>query len=280
MQRISYLNSEYLPHEKCFVHIEDRGFQLADGVYEVILFANNKLIDFDGHITRLFRSLNEVKINHNFSKDLIKELMLNLFKKNNMSEGTCYIQITRGAANRVPYLPANLTPTICATVSPKKEMSEEEFKNGFTVMTNDDIRWHRCDIKTTALLASSMLNQKAKDLGYNDVIFIRSGVVTESSYANLFFIDQDDNLITKLADNLILRGITRDRFIEIAKNNNINVIEKNFNLEELLKAKEVFLTSSSLILRPVVKIDKTLISNEAGPIAKKLYKLYQEFIKN
>lgn len=279
MTRISYLNGQFLPHENCLVHIEDRGFQFADGVYEVTLFKNGRLIDGDAHIERLFRSLREMKIEHNFTKENLTQLQVDLFAKNNMSEGTCYIQITRGMANRVPWMPKNLTPTISATVSLGKKMTEEEFEKGVSIMTHEDIRWKRCDIKSVALFASSFINQKAKDCGFDDVIFVRDGVVTEGSFANAFIVDANDTLITKAADNLILCGITRNRLIEIAKSRNIKVEEKNFSVAEMLAAKEVFLTSSSLILRPVTKIDgQNIADGKAGKIARILSDEYKKFV--
>ena len=280
MTRISYLNGEFLPHEKCFVHIEDRGFQFADGVYEVTLFKNGKLIDGDAHIDRLFRSLGKLNIDAgNFSKEQLKEMQLELFSKNKMDEGICYLQITRGQHIRTPQCPKDIAPTIVATVALGKKLTEEEFEKGFSAMTHDDIRWKKCDIKTVGLLASTMMNQKAKDSGFDDVIFLRDGIVTEASFANAFIVDENDILVTKGADELILCGITRNRLIEIAKKNSIKVAERNFGVDEMMKAKETFLTSSSLILRPVVKIDgKQIADGKVGKVARLLRDEYQKFI--
>lgn len=279
MPRISYLNGQFIPHDQAFIHIEDRGFQFADGVYEVTLFKNGKFIDGDAHLERLFRSLREVKIEHNFSKTELIKLQLELFARNKMEEGTCYLNITRGQTNRIPYCPKNLTPTISATVSPQKKVSDEEFEQGFTVMVHEDIRWLRCDIKTVSLLASTLMNQKAKDAGFNDVIFVRDGVVTEASFANAFIVDANGTLITKDADNLILCGVTRNRLIELAKKNGIKVEERKFDFDELMKASEVFLTSSSLILRPVVKVNEKIIGDgKAGKVARILSDAYKKFM--
>jgi D-alanine transaminase len=279
MSRISYLNGEFLPHENCLVHIEDRGFQFADGVYEVTLFKNGRLIDGEPHIERLFRSLNEMKIEHQFKKEDLLKMQIALFEKNQMNEGTCYLQITRGATNRVPYVPKNLTPTISATVTLGKKLTAEEFEKGVSLMTHEDIRWKRCDIKSVALFASSFVNQKAKDLGFDDAVFVRDGIVSEGTFANAFIVDADNVLITKAPSNLILQGITRNRLIEIAKAKGIKTAEKDFSVAEMLAAKEVFLTSSSLILRPVTKIDGNVIgSGKAGEIAKILSEAYKEFI--
>lgn len=277
--RISFVNGKFLPHEECFVHIEDRGFQFADGVYEVILYKNKKLIDANWHFERFFRSLREFNISHDFSQSDLEKIMIDLFEKNKMSEGTCYMQITRGVNNRLPWVPKNISPTIVATVSPAKKVSPEEFERGFSVITFEDIRWLRCDIKSVALIASSMMNQKAKDAGADDAVLVRNGIVTEASFANIFITDENDTLITKPADNLILCGITRNRILDLAKKNGIKTEEKNFTVDELLKAKEVFLTSSSLILRPVVKVnDNEIGDGKTGKISRRVSDLYQQFI--
>lgn len=277
--RVSFLNGEFLPHNKCFVHIEDRGFQFADAVYEVILFRNGKLIDADGHLERLARSLREVNIKHHFDKKELEEIALELFAKNDLPGGFCYIQISRGFHARIPSCPTNLSPTIVMTVAEGKKMSEEEFLNGFSLMTHEDIRWQRCDIKTVGLLASTLINQKAKDAGFDDAIFIKNGFVTEASFANAFIVDQDNNLITKDADNSILQGITRNRIIDLAQNHGFKVEERAFTLDELFAAKEVFLTSSTLILRPITKVDgKVIGSGKAGEAARRIRDLYLEYI--
>jgi D-alanine transaminase len=278
MTRISYLNGAFLPHENCLIHIEDRGFQFADGAYEVTLFKNGKLIDGDAHLERFFRSLRELKIEHNFTKEELVKIQLELFSQNKMVDGTCYINVTRGSTARTPWCPKGLTPTINATVSPAKKVSAEEFESGFTAMTHDDIRWSRCDIKTVSLLASTLMNQKAKDSGFNDVIFVRDGFVTEASFANAFIVDAAGTLITRPADNFILQGITRNRLIDLAQKNGLKTIEKKFSAEEMMAAREVFLTSSSLIIRPILKIDgKQIGDGKTGEVARLLHGKYQEF---
>ena len=189
------------------------------------------------------------------------------------------MQITRGQNARVPWVPKNLKPTISATVSPRKKVSAEEFARGFSLMTNEDIRWTRCDIKTVNLLASTLINQKAKDNGFDDTVFVRDGIVTEASFANVFIVDENDVLVTKPADNLILCGITRNRLIKIAMEKGIKVLEKNFTVDEMMKAKEVFLTSSSLILRPVAQIDgQKIYDGKNRNIARILNDAYNDFV--
>ncbi|MCE2686992.1 MAG: aminotransferase class IV [Rickettsiales bacterium] len=284
--RTSFVNNEFLPHQNCMVHIEDRGFQFADGAYEVILFKNNKLIDVDAHLERLDNSLSALKIINNFSKEFLIDIAIKLFKDNNLKEGTIYLQITRGCAPRFLSVPKNIQPTIVATVSPLKESDETEFNNGYSAIIEPDLRWHRCNLKTTSLIASSLVNQKAKDMGFDDAIMFRGELdITEASYANVFIVDNDNNLITRQADNLILCGITRNRMIELAKINNIKVQERLFKIKDLLQAKEIFLTSSSLIIRPVTKvnyqnIDHQISNGQVGDIARKLRQYYQDFINS
>lgn len=280
-QRISYLNGKYLPHDNCLVHIEDRAFQFADGAYEVTLFENNKLIDGQHHLNRMMRSLKELNIEHNINIDSLIEIQLELFRRNKLTTGFCYLQISRGRANRQLNLPNSIEPTINATVSEKKHFSPKEFNQGIKVMTTEDIRWHRCDIKTVNLLASTLTNQKAKDLGFDDAIFVRDGIVTEATYANVFIVDKNNNLITHPADNHVLCGITRNRIIKIAQENKINVIERQFSVDEMLQASEVFLTSSTLKIRPVSQIDQKILFNNNHnrlTITKTISDKYQEFI--
>lgn len=278
--RISFLNGQFIEHSKAFVHIEDRGFQLADAVYEVILFNQEKFVDGVPHIERLFRSLREVNIKHNLSIDDLLKNGAELFAKNNMKEGALYLQISRGAANRTPVIPQGLAPTIVMTVTIAKKMTPEEFNKGLRVMTHDDIRWHRCDIKTVALLASSLINQKAKDAGYDDALFLRDGVISEGTFSNFFIINKDGILVTKNADNNILRGITRDRIIDLAKKNSIPVEERGFTIDELMQAKEAFLSSSTMMVRPVTQVNGINIGEgQAGVVTHKLNELYREFIQ-
>lgn len=275
MSRISFVNGEFLPHEKCFVHIEDRGFQFADGVYEVILFKNGKLVDGDWHFERLFRSLEGLRMKISQDQKFFEKFILELFAKNNLNEGSIYLQITRGSAPRWPTIPEGTTPTIVATVSPLKKDS----KKTIDVITAEDIRWKKCDVKSVGLIASSLAKQRSIDEGCDDAIMIRDGFITEATFANVFIVDTNDNLITRNTDNFILNGITRRRIIEIAKENKINVVEKKFSKEELLAAKEVFLTSTTLIVRPVLKIDgKTIGDGKAGSMSQKLLEQYQNFI--
>lgn len=280
MTRISYLNGEFLDHEKCLVHIEDRGFQFADGAYEVTLLNNGKLIDYNNHITRLFSSLAKLKIKHQFSARQIYDIQIQLFNRNNINKyGYCYINISRGRYNRSQNQPEIKYPTINATVTSCDKIAINNIRP-IKVITTPDIRWLRCDIKSTGLCASAMTKQKAYNIGFDDAIMHRNQFVTEATYANVFYVDANNNLITRPCDNKILCGITRNRIIKIAQENNINIIEKKYKISELKDAKEVFLTSSTMIIRPVYQIDDKIISSKIGNISEKLLSKYLSYINS
>ncbi len=245
----------------------------------MILYRGGKLIDAKPHIDRLFRSLGEVNIKHNFSQDEIIKNAIELFSRNKLEDGFVYMQITRGAVNRTPNCPQGLTPTVIMTVSAAKNFTQEDFEKGLSMMSHEDIRWQRCDIKTVGLLASTLVNQKAKDMGFDDALFVRGDFITEGTYSNFFIVDKSGNLVTKPADNHILQGITRNRIIDLARKNNIEVIEKNFGIGDVFSAAEAFLSSSTLAIRPVVKLDNKVIGDgKAGKISTKLSGLYKEFM--
>jgi D-alanine transaminase len=278
MTKISYLNNQFLPHDQAFIHIEDRGFQLGDGVYEVILFRENKLVDNDWHLQRLFRSLDAIQLRFDKSEKELTEIILELFKKNNLQNGYVYLQITRGQSKRMQAFPEHYIPTLVMTVSSFTPLTLEELEKGFYAVTHEDIRWSRCNIKSVSLLGGSLMKQFAVEHNAAETILYRDGYITEASFSNVFIVDDKENLITRAADNFILKGITRDRIIKLAKENNINVIEKKFTLDELFNATEVFVSSSTLIIRPIVKIDhKEIGNNKAGKITKKLIELYSNF---
>jgi D-alanine transaminase len=280
MHRISFVNGEFVTHEKAFVHIDDRGFLFADAVYEVILYYKNRLIDFDLHIARLRKSLQLIKINNfDVSDAKIKEIILELFAQNNLNTGSIYLQITRGNSPRNLTLPKNIEPTFIATVSPVKSSLTEETLVSIKVMTDIDMRWSNCNIKSVGLLASLLAKQKAIDLGFSDTVMVRDGFITEGTFSNLFIVDQNSTLITRGLDNYILGGITRERLLKLAQLNNICVEEREFSVDELYNAREAFLTSSTIGIVPISSVnDKTIGDGQIGNIVTKLLKLYLDFI--
>jgi D-alanine transaminase len=278
-KEIVFLNDDYIDYDKAFIHIEDRGFQLGDGIYEVILFENNKLIDFENHIDRLFSSAQKIDLKINKTIAEFKEIFLELLRKNNQKIGAIYIQITRGQGRRIQNIPNDYQETINIITKPYRVIEKSQLENGFSAITHEDIRWGRCDIKSISLLANTTLKEKAHSQGHAETILIKDDIVTEGSFSNVFIVNNDDEIITKNSDNRILTGITRNRIIKLAQKNNLKIIEKEFSKEDLLNAREVFVTSSTLKIRPINKIDNIIIgSGKAGEITKKLIKIYNDFV--
>ncbi len=273
-----FLNDQFLPYEKAFIHIEDRGFQFGDGIYEVILFENNQLIDFDNHIKRLFRSLNEINLKIEKTPQDLKGIFLKLFDENNLTSGSVYVQITRGTNPRNYNFPKNYQPTINAIVNPLNIISQNDPNKGFKAITHEDIRWKRCDIKSVALLANTMLKEKATNQDACEVILVRDNFVTEGSFSSVFIVNDRNQLITRQPDDYILKGVTRDRIIDLAQKSGIEVIENKFTIEEFFKVKEVFLTSSVLKIRPINQVNDKVIGNgKVGDITKQLMSLYANY---
>lgn len=295
-KRISFLNGQFIDHQKAFIHIEDRGFQFGDGVYEVILFNDGKIIDLKWHLERLYRSLGEIKINFAISEIEITRIILELFEKNQLKTGGVYLQVTRGRADsRVPNFPLDITPTFIATIypldlTPKQILQkvinnhsefDQDFASNYNVITHPDLRWLRCDIKSINLLAASMIKQKSSDMGAIDAILIRDDFVTEATFANVFIVDDKGRLVTRGADNFILSGITRNRIINLAKAHHIKIEERKFSYQELINAKEIFLTGSLTLIRPVLMVDKKLIGDgKVGNMTKKIAKYYLDFLQS
>jgi D-alanine transaminase len=279
--KISYFNGEFKEHQDCKVHIEDRAFQFGDGVYEVCLFKNNKLIDYQGHYQRLLYSLEELQIKLTISADELSEICFALFKKNNLLEGSIYIQISRGEAARIHDYPSNCSePNFIVSSWPIT--SETNSMQGIHCITHQDIRWKRRDIKSTALLANSMVLQKAKEHNATEAILLdEDDFITESCFANAFIVNKNQEIITRETSHNILAGITRARIINLAKEKQMKIFERKFSKNELLTAKEIFITSSTKIIRPVIKLDGDLVADgKIGKTTLQLAKLYNEYIKN
>ena len=278
MNNTTYLNNKFVKHSNAKISIEDRGFLFADSIYELISVFNKKIIDTDQHLNRLRSSLNKVKIKYNFNKKKIKKIISKLIKLNNVINGYIYIQITRGVAERKHEFPKKYKPT---TIIFTKNLNVDKkiYKKGVKIITIPDLRWLRRDIKTTSLLPNVLSKQLAVEKNAFESWLIDNGNITEGSASNAWIIKSSNTIITHPANTKILKGVTRDTVIKILKKNNFNVIEKPFNLIEAKNAKEAFLTSSTLSVLPVVKIDNYNISNgKPGDITKKITYLYNNYI--
>ncbi len=280
MTRIAYVNGSYVPHDQAAVHIEDRGYQFADGVYEVTAVRNGKLVDNDWHMDRLERSLTELSIRMPMSRRAIDMVMRETARRNRVHNGIVYLQITRGVARRDhPFPGDDVTPALVMTAKstppPKKEITEE----GVKVVSVPDIRWSRRDIKSVSLLPNCLAKQAAKEQGAYEAWQVEAdGHVTEGSSTNAWIVDQDGTLITHPVEHSILNGITRRRLIELAKSEGVKVEERYFSLDEAKQAREAFLTSTTSFVTPIVEIDETVIGNgKPGTISLKLRELYQVY---
>ena len=275
MSRIVYVNGEFVPEEEAKVSIFDRGFLFADAVYEVSAVVDGKLIDNAGHLARLQRSLSELKMPAPCSNEEIEAAQLELLKRNNLTEGVIYLQVSRGAADRDFNFPKDPKPTMIMFTQVKQLVDNPGAKNGISVITVPDIRWQRRDIKTVALLAASMAKQAATEAGAGDAWLVEDGYVTEGSSNNAFIVTDDGTIVTRQLGTEILHGITRKAVMALAKQENLKIEERAFTPEEAYEAREAFSTSASGFVTPVVKIDDHILGNGVpGPIAEKLRGLY------
>ena len=276
MPKCAYINSKYIDFNKAKIHIEDRGLQFADSVYEVIAVLNNNLIDFDFHLQRLRFSLKELNISYKLNKIIIKKIFLNLLKKNKISNGIIYLQITRGIQYREHKYEKNLTPTLIIYTRNKKFNLPGKYFYGVNAITHEDLRWKRRDIKTVNLLPNIIAANKAKKMRAYEAILIKNGKVTEGTSSNIWIIKKN-NLITHPVNIDILKGVTRTSLLKIIKKTSLKFIEKSFTHKQLLDADEVFLTSSGSFITPILKIDKKKINNgKIGNITLKLAEMYSK----
>jgi len=278
---ISYVNGRYVPHANASVHIEDRGFQFADAVYEVFAVQGARLIDEEGHLDRLERSLGELAIPEPMSRTALKLVMRQLLRVNRIGYGWLYLQISRGVARRDFPAPQGLTPTLVMTVTRQKPFDPQAALKGGRVITAPDIRWKRCDIKTVQLLAGVMSKTAAYAQGAVEAWLLDDdGNVTEGSSSNAWIVTAEDELVTRHTDHAILGGITRHTVMKLAADNGLKYVERAFGLSEAKAAREAFTTSATVMVRPVTHIDDAQIGDGAcGPFCRKVIELYAAYMK-
>ena len=279
MANISYVNGLYCNIQEAKININDRGYHFGDAVYEVILYNNGIFYDYDGHIKRLFNSLKLINIKFHLSDQQLKIIIKNLFRLNRVNFGSIYIQVSRGVAERNhSYFGLNSKPVLTMIVSKKKNNICEDIK-GVKAITMVDNRWSRPDIKTTQLLPNVLAKTYAnKKNAYEGIFIDHEGYVTEGSSSNIWIINKNNEILTREIDGKILSGITRKTISQFAKNNNFKMLEKKFTKDEMLKSKEVFLTSASSFVTPIIEIDNIKIGN--GIIGKTSIELRNLYFKN
>ena len=280
MPRIAYVNGRYLEHRRAAVHIEDRGYQFADGVYEVIHLFRGRLVDEEPHLDRLDRSLGELRIAWPLSRAALRIAMRELIRRNRFATGLLYIQATRGVAPRDHKFPSAVRSALVMTVRSIPEFPAEMRENGVAVVTIDDLRWARCDIKSVALLPNVLGKQAAAEAeAYEAWMCDGDGFVTEGTSSNAWIVTADGTLVTRPAGPDILRGITRQAIFELAAERGIPAEERKFTREEALGAREAFLSNSSHFVTPVTRIDGTVIANgKPGSLSTALHDRYRAFM--
>ncbi len=282
MSRIVYVNGEYLPEEEARVSVFDRGFLMADAVYEVTSVVDGKLLDFAGHAARLERSLNELDMAAPLSADALLEIHRELVRRNGLDEGMIYLQITRGAPPDRDFVfpdPEVTPPTVVLFTQAKALVDSPAAETGIKVISIDDMRWGRRDIKTVQLLYPSMGKMMAKAAGADDAWMVEDGLVTEGTSNNAYII-KDGKIITRHLGNEILHGITRAAALRFARESQFEVEERPFTLEEAKEADEAFVTSASTFVTSVVSIDGVSLGDGApGPVATRLREIYIEEIR-
>jgi D-alanine transaminase len=281
MSRVAYVNGRYLPMRDAVIHVEDRGYQFADGVYEVCEVRGGRLIDERRHLDRLERSLGELRIRMPLSRAALGVILREVVARNRVSYGIVYLQITRGVAKRDHAFPAGaIAPGLVVTARRlDKTRNEALAAKGIAVISMPDNRWGRVDIKTVGLLPNVLARQAAIDQGARDAWFVDSaGLVTEASSANAWIVTAAGKLVTRHADHAILRGITRSVVLDVVKEQSIAVEERAFTLDEAYQAREAFISSASQIVLPVISINGRAIGNgKPGPVAAALREVFHRY---
>jgi len=277
----AYVNGAFVPLSEAKVSVLDRGFLFADGIYEVAAVLDGKLIDNDSHLARLERSVGEIKLALPESIARIKEIQHELIARNRLESGLVYIEVTRGAdGGRDFAFPKGIKPTLVMFTSVKDIVNAPSAKSGIGVITVPDIRWERRDIKSVGLLAQVLAKQAAAEAGCGEAWMIQDGKVTEGGSSSAFILTQDDVLVTRQNSNTILPGCTRKAVVKLAEERQLRVEERPFTVEEALQAKEAFITSASLFVQAVVKIDgKVVAGGKVGPMATRLREIYIDFAR-
>ena len=276
MARIAYVNGRYLPFAAACVHVEDRGYQFSDGVYEVIAVRGGRLVDTELHYDRLWRSLGELAIDPARSRGALDLVLRETIRRNRLRDGIVYLQITRGVAKRDHAFPDGAQSSLVVTARRGGLPAAGSVERGIGIVLLPDLRWQRRDIKSVSLLPNVLAKQAAREQGAFETWLVdTNGFVTEGSSTNAWIVDDEGNLVTRQLENAILSGITRRVLRDLAESDGIKVIERPFSAEEAKSAAEAFITSTTSFVLPVVTIDGVAVGTGApGPVTKKLCSLY------
>jgi D-alanine transaminase len=282
MSRIAFVNGRYLPQREACVNIEDRGYQFADGVYEVVHLYGGRMIDESRHLDRLDRSLAALRIPPPMSRAALSSVLRELARRNRVREGLLYVQMTRGVAPREHAFPARpLPPSLVATIRRLPPFPADAASWAGTAITYPDQRWARCDIKSIALLPNVLAKQAARERGAVEAILIgRDRIVTEGSSTNVWMVDHSGVLRTRHLDHAILPGCTRGALMSLMQEAGIPFEETAFDEQALRRAREAFVTSASSFVRPILRIDGEAVGEGAvGPITRQLFALLAQHVQ-
>jgi D-alanine transaminase len=278
MSRIAYVNGQYVRHADAAVHVEDRGYQFADGVYEVCEVWQGKIVDVPRHLDRLGRSLRELRIDWPMSRAAVEFVLKQVAVRNRVRNGLVYIQVTRGVSRRDHFFPPeDVAPSIVVTArSASPEAAKAQAEQGIAVVSYPENRWPRVDIKTIALLPNVLAKQNAKEQGGKEAWYVdAAGFVTEGGSTNAWIVTKDGVLVTRPAENGILRGITRAIVLKLIEREGLNFEERPFSLSEAFDAKEAFVTAATSVVMPVTRVDGRIIGNgHPGSVATRLRELF------
>ena len=281
MPDIGFINGRFMPLEEATVSVEDRGFQFGDGIYEVIRTYHGQPFQLDAHLVRLERSANAIELPLSWNIQQWATHVKDGIKRSGYPESKVYLQLTRGTAPRDHVFPASAKPTAVMTVREMRPMDPTLRDSGVTVMTMDDWRWGRCDIKSVNLLPNVMARQKAKQAGAFEALFIRNGQVTEGAVSNVMMV-KAGRLLTAPEGERILSGVTRTIILELARKEGLQVEERFVMVEEFQRADEIFLTGTTVEVLPVIRVDDQAIgvggSGKPGPVTQKLQAAFRRFI--
>lgn len=277
MPRIVYLNGEWVPAEQARVSVFDRGFLFGDAIYEVVAVAAGRFIDYEAHAARLMRSLRSVGIVPPFREEQLLDLHREAVARNELREGLVYLQVSRGPAERDFVIAEGVQPTILIFTQQKVVLGNPKAETGIAVLCRPDLRWGRRDIKTVQLLYASMMKSEAVRAGADDVVLVEDGFVTEASSANIHIVDHTGTLVTRELSHALLPGITRGTVLELARRHDIPCREGHFSEAEMKAAREVFATSASSFVQPVVTIDGQPVGDgRPGPVSRRMRAIYEE----
>jgi D-alanine transaminase len=282
MSRIAYVNGRYLPQSEASVNIEDRGYQFADGIYEVVHLYAGRLIDADRHLARLDRALAEISQTPPMGRAALLHVLHEVARRNRVREGIIYMQVTRGVARRDHAFPSgNVPPALVVTIRRTPPFPTDVDRWAGRAITHPDLRWARCDIKSVALLPNELAKQSARAQGATEAILVRpDGMVTEGASTSVWIVDAAGRLRTRHLDQIVLPGCTRGALLALIAEAGIDCVEGPITEDDLSAAREVFLTSASSFVKPMVALDGKPVGDGAvGPVTRRLFALFAHHVK-